>query len=62
MDMPIQAEMSDVMSKVNAWALARETDLLAVKTQHKSFLDTHSGAPCRPLPAWQLAVVLGLWR
>lgn len=44
MDMSIQAELSDVMSKVNAWSLARETDLLAVSAKHKSFLDTHHGA------------------
>jgi hypothetical protein len=44
MDMSIQAELSDVMSKVNAWSLAKETDLLAVSAKHKSFLDTHSGA------------------
>ncbi|KAJ1482187.1 chromosome segregation protein Spc25-domain-containing protein [Baffinella frigidus] len=43
MDMSIQAELSDVMSKVNAWSLARETDLLAVSAKHKSFLDTHHG-------------------
>jgi len=45
MEMSIQAELADVMSKVNAWSLAKETELQAVKAEHTSFLDTHNGAP-----------------
>jgi hypothetical protein len=39
----LQAELASVQSKVNSWAMNKETDLQSMKTSHTTFLDTHAG-------------------
>eukprot|EP00961_Rhodomonas_salina_P234271 3166219-Rhodomonas_salina.2 len=39
----VQAELADVLSKVNSWSLSREKELQTLKVDHTNFLDSHNG-------------------